>query len=166
MAAAPQWAEVARGVLAIAQAIAIVIGAAWAYFKFVRGRTFAERLEVSLEGTPFRVGESVALRIHVGMTNTGAAIVRLAEEFTVVYVFGVTVDRATSGEHIDWGKHLDVVPVFTRHEWIEAQETVADEVLVTLSHGEWLAYRIELIVASKKDKRWGTTAIAPAADTG
>ena len=58
--ARPPWVDVTKGVLDIAQVIAILGAAAWAYFKFVRGRTFTERLEPSVYVTPFRRGASAA----------------------------------------------------------------------------------------------------------
>jgi hypothetical protein len=164
MAAAPQWAEVAKGALAIAQILAIFLGAGWAYFKFVRGRTFAERLEASVGSMPFQAGEVIALRIRASITNTGASIVRLDDDVKVVYVYGAEMAAAGPGVRVDWGGHLALTSVFAEHKWVEAQETVSDEVLVTIPDSGWVACRVELIIASKKKKRWGATAIVPATD--
>ncbi len=108
MAAAPQWAEVAKGILAIAQAVAIVVAATWAYFKFVQGRTFAERLEASVNAEPFKVRNGTALRLQATLANTGAKKVNLKEEVKVVCVYGATVAQATPGVSVDWGRPLAV----------------------------------------------------------
>ncbi len=162
MAAAPQWAEVAKGVLAIAQAVAIAGAAAWAYFKFVRGRTFAERLEVSLHATPFQQNGVSALQIQAGIRNTGASVVHLMDDVKIVYVYGTAVAEVTPGVSPDWGEKLMLISVFDEHKWIEAQETVSDETLATIMDATWLAFRLELIVGSRKNKRWSATAIVPA----
>src|SRR5450755_190684 len=164
MRVTPEWTEVANGILAIAQILAIVVAAAWAYFRFVRGRTFAERLETSVHVTPFRRGGISALRIRAGMTNTGASVVRLKDDVKIVYVYGTVVTDAAPGVSFGWGKHLVVASVFGKHKWIEAQETVNDEALVTVPDDGWLAFRVELIVASKKNKRWSCNAIVPATE--
>jgi hypothetical protein len=154
IAAAPQWAEVAKGSLAIVQIFAVVLGAAWAYFKFVRGRTFAERLEVSVDAEPFRKGKTSALRIKATMVNTGARIVQFEKDVKVVYVHGVAPEDTAPGVSVDWGQKLVLARVFDDHEWIEAQETISDEVLVTVPSRR-LIYQLRLIVASSKKKALG-----------
>src|SRR4051794_25796817 len=124
MAAAPHWAEVTKGVLAGAQILALVLGGAWAYFKFVAGRTFTERLEVSVEATPFKAGDAIALRIRTAVANTGASKVELNDDAKVAYVFGVIPTNAVPGFPVAWGNHLTLMPMFARHKWIEAQETI------------------------------------------
>jgi hypothetical protein len=162
MVATPHWVEVTRGILDVAQVAAILGAAGWAYFKFVRGRTFAERLEASVHATPFRRDGMSGLRIRTGLTNTGASIVRLKDGVKVVYVYGTPVADAVPGMLPQWGQHLLVVSVFTRHKWIEAQETVSDEALAIVPDRRWLGYRIELIVASRKNKRWTANTVIPA----
>jgi hypothetical protein len=104
------------------------------------------------------------MRIRAGLTNTGASIVRLKDDVKVVYVYGAAITDAAPGMLPDWGEHLLVAPVFSAHKWIEAQETVSDETLATVPDHDWLAYRVELIVASKKKKRWSANAVVPATD--
>lgn len=164
MAAAPQWAEVAKGVLAIAQVVAILVAAVWAYFKFARGRTFAERLEASVDATPFQRRGISALRIRASATNTGASIVYLKDHAKIVRVYATALADATPGVSLDWGKHLVVMSVLTDHNWIEAQETVSEELLAAVPYSGRLAYRVELVIGSKKNKRWSASAIVPTAD--
>jgi hypothetical protein len=164
MSSAPQWAEVAKGVLAVAQVIALVAAAAWAYFKFFRGRIFTERLQASVQATPFRRGGVSALQIRAEITNTGASMVSLHDHVKVVYVFGLVMDDTAPRPSSGWGGHLDVVPVFEKHKWIESQEAIREEVLAVVDDRSWLAYRLELIVASTTGNRWSATTVVPAVE--
>jgi hypothetical protein len=158
--AALKWTDVASGALAIAQLIAILVAGGWAYFKFVRGRTFAERLETSVTATPFDQDGIRMLCIRATISNTGASQVDLIDDLKIVRVYGTKVADAQAGVNVDWGHHLILTPIFGEHKWIEAQETVSDEALAVVANCR-LAYRVELLVASKKKKQWSTAAVVP-----
>jgi len=165
MVAALQWAEVAKGVLAIAQVVAIVGGTLWAYFKFVRGRTFAERIEASVDANAFHRDGISSLRIRVSLTNTGASAVQLKPDVKKVRVCPAAIgDTIPSGLPLWDREHFVLSPVLEHHAWIEAQETIRDEVLVTVDDRDVLAFEVELLVGSEKRKRWSAKTIVPAVD--
>ena len=185
VAAAPQWAEVAKGAAAVAQTCAIVVGGIWAYFKFFRGRTFAKRLELSVAGTRLKQNEHEAILIKATMRNAGLAVVRLSDVVRVAYVYGIRASEWAPEEGINWGDHLAMADVFETHKWIEAEETVTDEVLwieaeetvtdevlapiprVGDGSDSWLVFRVVLEVGSERKRfrktvGWTATAMVPA----
>src|SRR6516164_3819133 len=54
-------------------AVAVIIGGVWAYFKFVRGRTYRPRLEVDLAGQWWPVNGKWLLQTRVMVKNVGAS---------------------------------------------------------------------------------------------
>lgn len=73
---------------------AVVIGAAWAYFKFLKGRTFRPRLEVGLSGEWRPVDDGRHLfHARVTVTNIGAAVVELVSGEPVCRLAAAVTNR-------------------------------------------------------------------------
>ena len=163
-------------VLNIVQIAAIVIGAAWAYYKFVRGRTFHRRAEVNVDATLLASDSERAISAHATLQNTGGAKIPLR-------VKALKVRSFRRGDLDEKGRprwqDVATVPMFEDHAWIESQETIADEVLVPLASEEAagvdvLAYRVTGLVYEERRKKrlrsdrgggvcWTTNTIVPAA---
>jgi hypothetical protein len=149
MAGTVTWPDAAQGVGAIVQALAILVGGGWAYFKFIRGRTFAYRGELDIESSFVKGTDAVgALRVCVTFKNTGLSQIPLNENAKQVNVYTTSAESWDPAKNVDWGAHLKLTPLFEEHDWIEAQEIVTDEVLVPvpLVH----AYRLVAKVASAR----------------
>jgi hypothetical protein len=170
--------DYAQGVANVAQALAILVGGFWAYFKFFRGRTFARRAEVSLAPSIVRSSATKFLKVVVTVTNTGASKIAFEPGLSVVYVYAVTsVAVAPGASTIEWGKHLSVTRILTEHGWIEAQEVITDEVLIPLTAdyesagGGTSAYNIVCKVLAKRSSwrrvktlQWTANAVMPVED--
>jgi hypothetical protein len=136
--------------------IAIIGGAAWGYFKFVRGRTFAFRAEPSVTGDLLRNGDKQGIRACVCVKNTGAAKIPLRAK--AVYVAALRAD----GEQ----EKLAAAAVFEDHENLEAQETISDEVLIPLpDRDDAPAYLLKFLFFERTTKptaiQWTARAIVP-----
>jgi len=152
----------------IVSTAAIVVGGTWAYYKFVRGRTFAKRAELEVTGHVLDADDLRAIRAHVELRNTGAAKIPLRAKG--VWVYGLNSDSAAA--RAGWGDHLAAVKVLTHHDWLEAQETISDDVLIPLPDelaeiDSRLAYRLEFRVyelrkGAKGGIQWTAEAIVPA----
>ena len=93
LAASTTWPDAAQGAGAIVQAVAILAGGGWAYFKFVHGRTFAHRGELDIRSSfVVAAGEVGALHVCVTFRNTGLSQIPLSENAKQVYTY------ATSGD--------------------------------------------------------------------
>ena len=158
----------ADGIAALVQAAAILIGGSWAYFKFIRGRTFAKRVELSV--TPTLLPEN-KLKVRATLRNAGLSKVPLRTQ--AVFLYGIyaapTADNPIATAEQQIGKPKKI---FAAHEWIEAQETVTDELLFPVpnsrhaSEHAWLAFRVECRVYAKRRRKgalnWTASAIVPA----
>ena len=63
-------------------AAALVIGGIWAYFKFVKGRTYRPRLEIHLFGQWRLIDTKHLLQARISVKNIGASIVTLLQKGT------------------------------------------------------------------------------------
>jgi hypothetical protein len=145
------WISAATNVV---QATAIVVGAAWAYLQFARGRTFARRAELSVEGDLLRAFDKVAIRARVILCNTGSSRITLRTKAVLVYA--VAASDWTGQESPAWTK-IRVEPVFAEHATIEARERLSDVALVPIPHADVLAYRLELRIYDRRRWRRGAT---------
>src|SRR6266545_2898743 len=96
------WADWVDAISKIISTAAIIVGGTWAYYKFVRGRTFAKRAELEVTGELLDADELRALRARVTLRNTGATKIPLRAKGVWVYGLNSSSDHV----HADWGEHL------------------------------------------------------------
>jgi hypothetical protein len=160
------WTSWADGAAALAQAAAIVVGGIWAYFKFIRGRTFAKRAELTV--TPTLLPErKPTLKVRATLRNAGLSKLPLRTQ--AVFIYGVyaapTADNPIATREQQLGKPRKI---FAAHQWIEAQETVTDELLLLVpdsqfaSEHQWLAFRVECRVYGRRRSKGALTWTASA----
>ncbi len=150
------WGDWAGAVQNVVQAIALVIVGMWAYYKFVRGRTFAYRAELEVTGELVSVAKARGMRASVSLENAGASDIPLRVGAVRLYALPAHGDA----EDVDWQQVGRSVRIFSEHGWVEAQETIRDEVALRLpTTGDQvgvLAYRVDAVVYERrKDARGG-----------
>ena len=150
-----------------AQVLALVVGASWAYFKFIRGRTFARRGEVEVEGVLRGYGQDWVVQAKVLLRNTGLSRLPLRQRSKIARLYGTSRSKWSTERNFGWEK-LMLTPVLEKHAWVEAQESVKDEVLIPVRQGDWLALKIEVEIWGKPHRgrrtgsRWMATTIVTA----
>ncbi len=157
MSDAGTWQEIVRVVAAALQGAAIVFGAVWGYIKFVQGRTFNKRGELEVAGTLLTNGDAAAMMVRVTFRNTGLTRIYLARKVKRVLVYAALAEAWPDGKPIDWGDPVRKRKIFKSHQWVEGQETITDEVLVSLPRlveAQALAYRIECVVGGVSKRYW------------
>lgn len=112
-------------------AVALIIGGVWAYFKFVKGRTYRPRLEVGLFGQWRSVDDKHLVQARITVKNIGASVVTLLQEGTGLRVSVLALDQPKAPTPAIW-ERLKVFEVLTDHKWIEPGETVSDDLLLDL----------------------------------
>lgn len=139
-------------VLNLVQIAAIILGTIWAYYKFVRGRTFHRRAELTIAGSLLE-SETPTVRAHASMKNTGGSVIPLRAKVLRVTTFSPG-DLDTKGRP-EW-REIAHAPVFQDHDWIESQETIADDVLCPVPNiaADIAAIRVTGLVYEEKKKRW------------
>lgn len=115
-------------------AVAVIVGAVWAYYRFFKDRTYRPRLEVSMGGEWLVVDGERLLLARVQIKNIGSSVVELLQKGTGLRVSAMAADTSES----DAPRPVEWVPgrvyrVFQEHAWIEPGETVSDDVLLRLA---------------------------------
>jgi hypothetical protein len=167
-----KWVKLTDIASHLAQTVGIIFGGIWAYFKFIRGRTFAPRIELNTQGSLIQLRGADLLKVAVSVHNAGLSSVTLYKGRRFIRLFGVTKSSIASGSNVHWGEPLMITRILNNHEWIEAQETLTEEVLIPVplpkDSATWLAFRVEAQVwsqprrDSKEGIRWVADAIVPA----
>lgn len=115
----------------ITTTLAVIFGGLWAYFKYVRGRTYRPRLAVTMLAQWRVIEGRQLLHARVIVKNIGVSVVTLQQLGTGLRVSVPAAQQPEPPTALAW----DVVAVFdvlTEHQWIEAGETVSDDQLVDM----------------------------------
>lgn len=155
--------DVTGGVQSLITAAGVVLGGYWAYFKFVRGRTFVARLSIEMDGEWRRIDGMTYLHVRIRVKNIGAAKVAINQ-----YGSGLEVGFPAAEHYLQvmWEKvQLESgsepfvarqFEVLKEHEWIEPGETVSDELLLHLGGAPRRFCVLELkLMAALSEKHLG-----------
>jgi hypothetical protein len=115
-------------------AIAVIVGGYWAYFRFVRERTYRPRLEVTMAGQWREVGAHRLLHARISVKNIGTSVVTLLQEGTGLRISKLDPEIPSAPAATQW-QSMRVFRVFEKHQWIEPDETISDDLLVSLVVG-------------------------------
>ncbi len=135
---------------------AIIVGGAWTYYHFFRGRTFTKRLEPGVTAEYFDRNGSAFVRMTLRVKNVGLSSVRITQKGTGVMVSLET--RAPKTQPITWETH-GAFPVFESHGWIEPGESIEEAQLISLPQDATIAVRCELRIVSE-GLEWNAMTIA------
>jgi hypothetical protein len=128
----------------IVSILAILIGAAWAYIKFFRGRTFMPRLETGVSARVVPGDAKTHIVAKVLLKNVGLSRVDIHQEGTALRLGGYKGDMTgTKAAAVDWIS-LRAFSIFERHRWIESGETICDEIMVFVPDAGYTAFRLEM----------------------
>lgn len=111
-------------------AAAVIVGGLWAYFNFVKGRTYRPRLEVEMQGEWRVIDGERWLHSRVRVKNIGASKVTLRQRGTGLQLSRLRT-RDPASTRARW-ETLTVSEIFKEHQWIEPGETISDDVLLHL----------------------------------
>ena len=160
------WADIVQKTAAT---VAIVGTAGWAYFKFVRGRTFRRRVELTISGEVRRGQGVVYLLTNSTAKNIGLSKFEIDHEKSGLRVMTHASEGAvTEPKLADW-EPLSAWPVFEAHGLLEPGEPAAEELLIEIPDEGFSAFRLQLWLSSTKDESWEVTAVVnlePAGDNG
>jgi hypothetical protein len=113
---------------------AILAAGLWAYFHYLRGRPFSERIELNVQGRLLKWRAGVFLFVSMQVRNTGSARIRVLQEGTGLRISLSDPKELESDETfkiLEWG-HLATLPILIHHQWIEPNELVVDHQVISL----------------------------------
>jgi hypothetical protein len=138
--------------------IAVIAGGIWAYFKFVKGRTFRPRLEVDLSGEWQRVGQwrrinrRQLLQARIRVKNIGASKVTLLQKGTGLRVSVLAANQLSPPAAAGWDSR-GVFVILKEHAWIEPGETISDDLLLDLGTSAPVATLFEARLVWRRRRR-------------
>jgi hypothetical protein len=142
--------------------LAIIVGAWAAYYKFLKGRIFRPRIDLSVQGSLISKSKIPLMQITAKIKNTGLSKVRLSD--VTVDVWSSKEPIANSFREVIW-EHIDCYPMFG-DAWIEPGESIEDQTLVPLIKANLnsatekqegpTAYKVRLKAVTPKQKRTAT----------
>jgi hypothetical protein len=139
----------------IVTSVAVLVGGVWAYFKFIKGRTFAHRAELDVSPSLETSADSLYLSVTITLKNTGLSKLPLNDNMKVTRLFGLTHVANGAVSAAKWERVL-TVPILDQHAWLEAQETVTDTVVYSLygttdgKGARHSAYQVEALVGARR----------------
>jgi hypothetical protein len=136
----------------------VVLGGIWAYFKFVKGRTYRPRLGVSLAGQWQFVDGRRLLHARITVENIGASKVTLLQRGTGLRVSVLAPDQPAAPASAAW-EYIKVFEILGDHQWIEPGETVSDDLLLNLGIPEPAPTLLEARLVWKWSRRSGNIVV-------
>lgn len=132
----------------ITTTIALIVGGIWAYFRFLRGRTFRPRLELTCRGTILSDEEFSYLLVRVKLKNLGLSKTNIKQEGTGIRILKIMPQEIVEAEDATT-EHQITLSIFEEHQWIEPNELIEDECLVQLPEQCAFAYEVQVRVVGQ-----------------
>jgi hypothetical protein len=135
--------------------VAVLVAASWTWMNYSRGRTYKRKLEASVSGEIFFKNGLAYLLAQCRLKNVGQSVYKIQQKGTACTVESLSLKGRT---------RLNVVSVFTLHEWIEPGELVDDPFVIPIPDTKtFVALRLNLRVVSE-GIAWNGISIVKAPD--
>lgn len=146
----------------LVETVAVVIGAGWAYFKFVKGRTFQASLIPLVTGRLIVIDDRVYLAVTIQIKNVGQSKIDFNQSGSALIVYGYNASDENE-IHTVADIRLSSFPILegTDEEEIEPNQIIQKDRLIAVPKPLKLGYRLEaMIVSAGSDYGcWRSTAI-------
>lgn len=148
------WAERVDVLQKVITITAIISAGIWTYFNYFRGRLYKARLEPSLAGRILTCGDKYFMVMTARLKNTGLSKVKIVPNGSGVRLFSYEDSNSIPSRAYTLSEaRLGTFSVFEKTEWLEPSESVEEHRLVILPSAPEVALRLELRLASGKE-RW------------
>lgn len=134
-------------VVDIVTVVAIIGGGIWAYYRFVKARKLAPRVNIDITGRTFVKNRTLFLVISSRLNNVGNIRINLNQRGTGVRLYSFQFMDDVEEAETSPAVRLATFPVFGNCTWIEPLESVLEERLVEIQYSDHTALGIELRVA-------------------
>ncbi|HKG59538.1 MAG TPA: hypothetical protein VKB05_07150 [Pyrinomonadaceae bacterium] len=142
----------------VTQSLALIAGV-WAYFKFVKGRTFRERLTPTVNGKFISIDGSVFLVVTIMFHNVGLSRIAFDQKVSSLTVFACLPSDDEEIVSVK-NKWLAVFQVFgDKDRFIEPNEIVERQSLIALPEVSNIGYQLEVEVVTDSGYAWRATTI-------
>jgi len=132
----------------VATVCALLFGALWTYFHFLRGRTYTPRLELEVEGVVAEINSATCVRVHLQVANVGLSRVNLTQEGAGILFSAYPQENFKAVTHQALWAEPTVFPILEKHDWIEPRERLDEEVLIAVPTQKVIAWKIEAVLVN------------------
>jgi hypothetical protein len=136
--------------------LGVLVGGAWAYFKFFKNRTYRPRLDIDLTGLVLQEGVDHLVLVTMSIRNVGLTNVPIRQEGTglMVSVNHQLPAERSAFEEVSWNEDDAVVlEILSRHAWIEPNETISEDVMVALPNEGEIGLRLVCRIVPNNKRR-------------
>lgn len=148
----PAWLQITVAVLAGFQSVFIIGGIIAAYYRFIKEKPHATRLQPAVSGAVEVQNDTIYLRAKVSAQNNGQVNVNFDPELTALEIF-----TRKAGEE-GW-EYQRIESIFEQHDWVRPGEEVEDQLWIEISHDGEIGLKMDLYVAEDEDTVWSATEI-------
>jgi hypothetical protein len=159
------WKDASEIADHVATVIAIGAAGIWAYFNFVKSRTYHPRMEMAVSGEIRLSGATGYVVPRVTLKNIGQSKIALIQRGSGYRVW-FAADSGNSLPEVAWSGGRPVYPMFQEHQHIEPGESIFDEVRLIRLPEASIAVKIEARLVApvsrfpRKNNEWNCAAIA------
>ena len=138
----------------ILKVLAYLVGGVWVYYNYFQGRTHQSRLEVKVSGTRLGAATPNLAKVSTLVKNVGLSKTELLDGGSAIRLYGYDATKSVD----QWTLIETYDSLVKNNQWIEPGVSVEEHILIPIDPGIFAAFRVDLILNSKK-VRWKTTAI-------
>ncbi len=131
-------------------AIAIVIGGFWTYFRFIKGRLAAPRLETHCSSEIVHHAKSMSLLVKLDVKNVGPAKGILKTKSNFLIVSGIEPHTNIDSFESTPLNRITCFNILEDHKWIEPGKNVHEEMLFSVpEENPYLAFQLKCYIVYK-----------------
>jgi hypothetical protein len=143
----------------IVQVLAFCAGGWWAYFKFIKGRTFQQSLTPHVTGRFVSLDGIIYLVATIQIKNVGSSKIDFDPEASALILYEYT-PSADAEIHAVADKRITSFAVFKEKDrYIEPNEDIEVQRLISIPGPVKLAYRLEMEIFSVSGFTWRASSI-------
>jgi hypothetical protein len=138
--------SVAKIIQSAAAVAAVIGGALWAYYRFVKSRTFQARLTVGVSGKYHKVEDRTFIVVNATVQNVGAGKAIIKQSGTAIRLLGHDSYDKLNGSAKLPEEAIGAYGVFEGHDNAEPLESFEDCKVIQVHTEPYVAISIELRV--------------------
>lgn len=144
----------------VIQVLALCAGGCWAYFKFVKARTFKQSLTPAVSGRFVMLDGMVYLIATVRIKNVGSSRIDFDREASGLILYEY-ISRADAQVYAVKDKRLASFEVFemSKERYVEPNEAIEVQQFILIPDQPKLAYRLEADIFSTSGFTWRAMSI-------
>ena len=143
----------------VVQTFAFVVGGIWAYYKFVKGRSFQDSLSPAISGRFASIDGAAYLVISIQIRNAGSTKVDFNHKGSAIIIYEYTITSEAEIHDVAY-RRLTTFDLFRPNEkYMEPNEVIELRKFIAIPVPVKLGYRIEVEILSGSGFTWTATAI-------